>query len=133
MRMTTLGLIVLAVTTFLLSQPVAAGDPSKGATIFKKRCTTCHAIGPNAPNKVGPELNGLFGRPAGSVPNYNYSKANRESGIIWTEEIFATYIRDPRATVPGTKMPFSGLKNDQEVADLVAYLGSFAADGSSTE
>lgn len=78
---------------------------------------------------MGPELNGLFGRPAGSVPDYDYSEANKTSGIVWTEETFAAYIRDPRGYIKGTKMTFAGLKKDQEIADLTAYLAQFGPDG----
>jgi cytochrome c len=105
-----------------------AADPDAGARVFKK-CQACHAIGEGARNKVGPELNGLFGRPAGSVPDYDYSEANKTSGIVWTEEIFAAYIRDPRGYIKGTKMTFAGIKRDQEITDLIAYLRQFRADG----
>ena len=83
----------------------------------------------HASKKVGPELNGLIGRVAGSVPGYNYSEANKSSGITWTEDVFARYIRDPRGIIPGTKMTFAGLKNDQDIADLIAYLNTFGPDG----
>jgi cytochrome c len=105
-----------------------AGDPEAGARVFRK-CQACHAVGEGAQNKVGPELNGLFSRPAGSVPGYDYSDANRNSGIVWTEETFAAYIRDPRGYIKGTKMIFAGLKKDEEIADLTAYLRQFAPDG----
>ncbi|MBN9020501.1 MAG: cytochrome c family protein [Rhizobiales bacterium] len=105
-----------------------AGDPEAGAQVFKK-CQACHAVGEGAPNKVGPELNGLFGRSAGSVPGYAYSVANKSSGIVWTEEIFAAYIRDPRGYIKGTKMMFAGIKKDVDIADLTAYLRKFDGDG----
>jgi cytochrome c len=122
--------LLLALVFNMTALAAHAADPAAGALVFKKRCFVCHAIGPGAANKVGPELNGLFGRQTGSVPGYNYSKANKESGIVWDETIFSTYIRNPKATIPGTKMSFVGLKTDQEVEDLTAYLASFAADGS---
>ena len=111
----------------MLTTAVAGGEPEAGAIVFKK-CMACHAVGEGAANKVGPELNGLFGRAAGSAPNYNYSAANKSSGIVWTEEIFANYIRNPREVIPGTKMAFAGLRKDQEIADLVAYLRQFGTD-----
>jgi cytochrome c len=113
--------------------PAIAADPAAGEAIFKKKCFTCHAVGDGATNKLGPELNGLFGRAAGSVPGYNYSTANKTSGIVWDEQVFATYIRNPRGSIPGTKMAFAGLKSDEEIADLVAYLGRFAADGKTVD
>jgi cytochrome c len=125
----------IAIVLVLLSAvpAPAADDATAGEQVFKRRCSACHAVGEGARNKVGPELNGLFGRPAGSVPGYNYSKANKESGIVWDETVFAAYIRDPRGTVPGTKMTFAGLKSDQEIADLIAYLARFAADGKTVD
>ena len=112
----------------VLVNPTQAGDPIAGAAVFKK-CTPCHAIGPGAGTKVGPELNGVIGRHSGSVPGYNYSEANKGSGIVWSEDAFSRYIRDPRGVVPGTKMTFPGLKSDQDVADLIAYLKTFGPDG----
>lgn len=112
----------------ILVGPAMAGDPASGAIVFKK-CAACHSVGEGAANKVGPVLNGLFGRPAGSVPGYTYSEANKNSGIIWSEETFAAYIRNPRAMVKKTKMSFAGLKKDQEIDDIIAFLGQFGPDG----
>ena len=105
-----------------------AQDVQKGENSFKK-CLPCHSIGSGAKNKIGPELNGLDGRKAGTVPGFNYSDANKNSGIAWTEETFKEYIKDPRAKVPSTKMIFPGIKNEQEVNDLWAYIKQFDADG----
>jgi cytochrome c len=105
-----------------------AQDAEKGANSFKK-CLPCHAIGPGAANKVGPELNGLDGRHSGQAPNFSYSDANKNSGIVWGEATFKDYIKDPRAKIPGTKMIFAGIKNEQEVNDLWAYLKQFDAEG----
>lgn len=77
-----------------------AGDPTAGEAIFKRNCIVCHAIGPGAATRVGPELNGVIGRKAGSVPGYNYSQANKTSGIVWDEATFTKYIADPRGVVP---------------------------------
>jgi cytochrome c len=105
-----------------------AQDVEKGANSFKK-CLACHAIGPGAQNKVGPVLNGLDGRKSGSVPDFNYSDANKNSGIVWNEQNFEDYIKDPKAKVPNTKMIFPGIKNEQETKDLWAYLKQFDAGG----
>jgi cytochrome c len=105
-----------------------AQDLSAGETSFRK-CAPCHSIGEDAANKVGPILNGLDGRKAGVVEGFNYSDANKNSGITWNEASFEEYIRDPRAKVPGTKMVFAGIKNDKELKDLWGYLKQFAADG----
>jgi cytochrome c len=105
-----------------------AQDVEKGATVFKK-CLPCHSIGSGAANKVGPVLNGLDGRHSGSVPGFSYSDANKNSGIVWSEATFKEYIKDPRAKIPGTKMIFAGVKNDQEIDDLWAYIKQFDAEG----
>jgi cytochrome c len=106
----------------------AAGDPAAGEKIFL-RCRACHQIGETAKNAVGPKLNGLFGRPAGSIEGYSYSPANKTSGITWDEATFRDYIKAPQAKIPGTKMVFPGLKADQEIDDAVAFLKQFDADG----
>jgi len=116
------GLVVS--TGAALAQDVAAGETS-----FRK-CAPCHSIGPDAANKVGPELNGLDGRKSGSVDGFNYSDANKNSGITWDEAVFKEYIKDPRAKVPGTKMVFAGIKSEKEVGDLWSYLAQFDKDGS---
>jgi cytochrome c len=105
-----------------------AQDVEKGATLFKQ-CAVCHKIGPGATNGVGPELNGLDGRHSGSVANYSYSDANKNSGIVWNEVTFKEYIKDPKAKIPGTKKIFTGIKNEQQAKDLWAYLKQFDAQG----
>jgi len=119
---------VLAIAVALVALPALAGDPEAGAKVFKK-CQACHAVGEGAQNKVGPVLNGLFGRPAGSIPDYNYSDANKNSGIVWTVEVFSEYIKNPRGYLPGTAMAFAGLKKDEDIQDIIAYLSQFNADG----
>lgn len=105
-----------------------AQDAAAGEKVFNK-CRACHQVGETAKNSVGPELNGLFGRHSGSVAGYNYSDANKNSGITWDAATFAEYIRDPKAKVPGTKMSFAGIKKDEEIKDLIAFLSQFGADG----
>jgi cytochrome c len=105
-----------------------AQDVDKGVTVFRKG-GICHKIGPGATNLVGPELNGLDGRPSGSVAGYSYSPANKDSGIVWNEETFEEHIKDPKAKIPGTKMTFAGIKNEQEAKDLWAYIKRFDPQG----
>ena len=93
------------------------------------QCRACHQIGPTAKNAVGPVLNGLFGRKSGSVEGYNYSPANKNSGITWDEATFREYIKDPKAKIPGTKMIYSGLKDEKRIDDLIAYLKQFDEKG----
>jgi Cytochrome c2 len=126
--MTVRSLLATVFLAVALTPAAAAGDVKAGERVFLK-CRACHQVGENAKNVVGPVLNGLFGRPAGSAPGYSYSKANKESGLVWDEATFREYIADPRARIPGTKMVFAGLKKEQEIDDLVAYLKTFRADG----
>ncbi|HLX17507.1 MAG TPA: cytochrome c family protein [Bradyrhizobium sp.] len=105
------------------AQDVAAGE------ISFSRCLGCHAIGPNAKNKIGPELNGIDGRKCGSVEEYSYSAANKDCAFTWSESDFVQYIRDPRAKIPGTKKAFAGIKDQSEARNLWAYLRQFGADG----
>jgi cytochrome c len=105
-----------------------AQDPAAGERSFAK-CKICHRIGEGAKSLVGPELNGLDGRKAGSVPDFNYSDANKNSGIVWNESTFKDYIKDPRAKIPKTKMVFPGIKDEKEQDDLWAYLKQFGPDG----
>ncbi|WP_445501419.1 c-type cytochrome [Microvirga sp. G4-2] len=105
-----------------------AQDAAAGEKVFAQ-CRACHQIGPNAKNAVGPVLNGLIGRHSGSVEGYSYSAANKNSGITWDEATFREYIKDPKAKIPGTKMIYAGLKDEQKINDLVAYLKQFDAQG----
>ena len=124
MRLALVAAVGLVVSTgAALAQDVAAGETS-----FRK-CAPCHSIGPDAANKVGPELTGINGRPAGTVAGFNYSDANKGSGITWGEAVFKEYVKDPRAKVPGTKMVFAGIKSEKEVADLWSYVSQFDKDG----
>jgi cytochrome c len=105
-----------------------AQDAAAGEKVFAP-CKACHQIGENAKNLIGPALNGIIGRKAGTYPGYSYSDANKNSGLTWDEETFTSYIKDPRAKVPGTKMIFIGVKDDQKIKDLIAFLKQYDADG----
>ena len=121
-------LVLVAVGLMVTTGAALAQDVEAGEKSFRK-CAPCHNIGPDATNKVGPELNGLDGRKAGTVPDYNYSEANKNSGITWNEANFKEYIKDPKAKVPGTKMFFAGIKNEKEINDLWAFISSYDKDG----
>src|SRR6516164_5583269 len=99
-------------------------DATAGEKVFLV-CKVCHQIGDSAKNAVGPVLNGLIGRKAGSVDGYNYSDANKKSGLTWDEATFTDYIKDPKAKIPGTKMAFAGVKDEQKIKDLIAFLHTF--------
>jgi cytochrome c len=121
--------MMVAATLIVASAATAAAqDVAKGQQAFGL-CRACHQIGEDAQNMLGPELNGLNGRKAGSVPDYAYSEANKKSGIVWTEATFKPYIKNPAATVPGTKMTFAGINDDQKISDLWAYVSQFSEDG----
>lgn len=102
------------------------GDPEAGANVFKQ-CATCHSIKAGE-NRTGPSLRGIIGRTAGTVEGYNYSKANRESGIVWSEQELFVYLENPRKAIPGTKMAFVGLKKPTDRANIIAYLKTQAMD-----
>jgi cytochrome c len=104
------------------------GHPDDGQAVFKK-CMACHSVGPTAKNSVGPALNGIIGRKAGTYAGYSYSDANKNSGITWSDETLAEYLPSPMDLVPGTKMTFTGLTMPQDVADVIAYLKQFDAQG----
>jgi cytochrome c len=121
-------LIVGAVVLVASAGAAAAQSAADGEHDFAV-CRACHQIGDNAENMLGPELNGLDGRKAGSVTDYPYSEAMKNSGIVWGEATFKQYIKDPQAMVKGTKMPFAGLKDEKKAADLWAFISQFDADG----
>jgi cytochrome c len=127
MKKLTLSALVIIASSAAASAALAQ-DAAAGKTSFNK-CLACHAIGEDAKNKVGPELNGLDGRKSGTAPDYNYSDANKNSGITWNEAQFKEYIKDPKAKVPGTKMAFAGIKNEKEVNDLWAFISQYDKDG----
>ncbi len=119
---------LVAVAGLLVAAPALAdGDAAAGEKIFKK-CAACHAIGDGAKNKVGPVLTGIVGQPAGQVEGYKYSSSMLEKadeGLVWDEATLAAYLKKPKEVVPKTKMSFAGLRKDDEVEDVIAYLKSF--------
>ncbi len=126
--MTSNSMIATALFCAAVATPAIAQDTAAGEKVFAT-CKICHQIGETAKNSVGPQLNGVIGRKAGTVPGYAYSPANRDSGLTWNEATFTEYIQDPQAKVPGTKMVFPGVKDPKQIKDLIAYLKQFGADG----
>jgi cytochrome c len=126
---TNLRVSVLAVVVLAGSVSAAgAQDAALGEKVFLK-CKACHQIGEGAKSAVGPVLNGIIGRPAGTYPGYSYSDANKGSGITWDEATLKDYLKNPRAKIPGTKMIFPGLPKDEDIDNVIAYLKQFGADG----
>ncbi|HHH89025.1 MAG TPA: c-type cytochrome [Aliiroseovarius sp.] len=115
----------------LLATPLAAhehGDPERGAELFKA-CKACHQVGEGAKNRVGPVLNGIFGRPAGAVEGFRYSRAmNRMAadGLVWTWDTLDAFVENPKQMVSRTKMSYRGMKDAQDRADLLAFLRLFS-------
>src|SRR5436190_15873626 len=118
------GMLLAGSSGAALAQDAAAGEQ-----VFRRLCLPCHDVGPEAKTKLGPPLNGIDGRKAGTFEGYNYSEANKNSGITWSEQTFPSYIRAPMQAMPGTRMAFVGIKNDKDIADLWAYLKEFGLDG----
>jgi len=128
MTKTYIGIAAAAVLAVVSSTAVRAQDIEAGQKSFNK-CRACHQVGEGAKNVVGPLLNGLMGRKSGTIEGYNYTDANKNSGIIWDDKVFAEYIKDPKAKIPGTKMVFAGIKNETEIANLIAFLKQYDKDG----
>jgi len=106
--------------------PAAAqpGDAENGKDIFKA-CRPCHQVGPAAKNGIGPALNGMVGRTAGTIAGFVYSDANKEAGtkgLVWTEDNLFKYLENPAAYMPGNKMTYAGIKDEANRRDLIAYL-----------
>lgn len=115
---------LLATTAWTTAETATAQDLDNGAKVFRK-CRACHDAGPSAKNKVGPMLNGVFGRPAGSVDGFNYSDAMKTAGsrkLVWDEETLSGYLESPTTYLPKNKMAFVGIKDEKDRADLIAYL-----------
>lgn len=113
----------------LMTQPaLAQADAENGKEVFKS-CRACHQVGDGAKNGIGPSLNGILGRKAGTINGFNYSDVNKqagEKGLVWTEEKMLDYLKDPAAFMPGNKMTFAGVKDEADRRDLVAYLKQFS-------
>jgi cytochrome c len=99
-------------------------DAATGARVFTQ-CASCHQVGISARAAFGPQLNALFGRRAGATPDYAYSDAMKTSGIVWDKRSLAAFLHDPKKAVPGTKMRFWGISDDNEMKALLAYLRTF--------
>ena len=121
---------VIAVVALAASSGTAlAQDAAAGEQVFRRLCSPCHDVGEEAKVKLGPPLNGIEGRHSGNYEGFNYSPANKNSGITWSDETFPKYIPAPMQEMPGTRMAFVGIKNDKDIADLWAYLKQFGPDG----
>jgi cytochrome c len=127
-KMNVKALIIAPVALMVLQSVAVAQDVAAGEKVFAK-CKVCHQTGEGAKSLVGPVLNGVVGRKAGTVEKYNYSDANKNSGLTWDEATLKEYLKNPKAKVPGTKMIFPGLAKEDEIENLIAYLKQFGPDG----
>ena len=114
----------MALTVLMTLLPAAVaradGDPARGEARFQE-CAACHRLDAGA-NEVGPSLHGLFMRKAGELADFRYSPAMKRSGIVWTPETIEKYLADPQALIPANRMPYAGMANPSDRADLIAYL-----------
>jgi cytochrome c len=121
--------IILGVSIFGVSISRASAQDIPAGEISFSRCLGCHAIGVNAKNQIGPQLNGIDGRKCGTVEGYTFSPGNRDCAFTWNEADFVEYIRDPKVKIPGTKKSISGIRDETEARNLWAYLRQFRPDG----
>lgn len=124
-RVLAIGGLALAISA---GSAYAAGDAAAGETVFKK-CAMCHAIGPGATNRLGPELNDVVGRTAGTAAGYRYSNAMVSAGtggLVWTPDKLEVWLKKPRDFVVGTNMTFAGLADQADIDNVIAYLLTFS-------
>jgi len=112
--------MALSLAIWRVASAQVSGDPTRGQAAFVQ-CKACHSLEVGK-NGVGPSLHGLFGRQSGTAPNYNYSEAMKNAGVVWDDDTLFKYLADPKAFVPGDKMTFPGVKDEQKRRDVIAYL-----------
>ena len=112
------GVVLFPLT--LVAHAQGLGDVQRGAQVFAQ-CKVCHSLEAGK-NVLGPSLHGLIGRKAGSVPGYAYSPAMKNANVTWNDDTLSKYLSDPKAFIPGDKMPFAGIKDPSKLGDLLAYL-----------
>ena len=130
MRLVALVIIIATVATPGTAQDFSGGLAKDGKAVFA-RCSGCHAVGAGATHKLGPHLNDLIGRVAGSLPDYKYSPSMMEAGrngLAWTGESLWAFLKNPCDVVPATKMAFSGMEDPAQLADLIAFLATQTGD-----
>jgi cytochrome c2 len=120
------GLALLAAfSVFHLGAARAAGDPAKGQTVFQSQCAACHSVSPGV-TLFGPSLATIYNKPAGGTKGYAYSQALLNAHLTWNDATLDKFIASPQTDVPGTRMPFAGLSDPEQRADLIAYLAQLA-------
>ncbi|WP_095011594.1 c-type cytochrome [Tsuneonella mangrovi] len=116
----------LAIAFAVASPPaaIASSSTTSGQQVFMAHCAVCHSNKKEGGSSIGPHLFGVVGRKAGSIPGFAYSVAMRKSGLTWTEDNLKDYVANPRQVVPGNRMPFAGLHNQQQLDALADYLAT---------
>lgn len=128
MRLRTCALAAVSLLVWAGAAIAAEGNAKDGEEVFKK-CRACHEVGPDAKNKLGPILNGIMGRKAGTIEGFNYSPSNKkagEEGWVWDDARLLKYLENPREAMPGNRMAFAGLADEQDRKDVLAYLKTFS-------
>ena len=115
--------LIAALIALCGSAPAYAADAGAGQSSFNKICANCHTDRPNK-NNIGPTLFGLIGRRSGSAPGFSYSDAMKNAGVTWDESTLSRYLADPKAFIPGNKMPYAGVKKPDERQDIITYLST---------
>jgi cytochrome c len=122
MKVTISWVVPIAVVLFSTAAMAQSGNASRGERLFNQQCKACHTLDQDGASPVGPNLHGLLGRKAGGVQGFSYSDAMKKSGIVWDDKTLGDYLKDPKGRVPGTKMVYAGLKRQEQLDDMVAYL-----------
>ena len=119
-------MVIAAAVSVVLASSAAAqaqsGNPERGERIFNQQCKTCHTLEKGGASLIGPNLFGIFGQKAGAGQGFAHSEAMTKSGIVWDDKTVAEYLKDPKGRVPGTKMAHAGLKRQEQLDDVIAYL-----------
>jgi cytochrome c len=117
----TLKTALFTAIALMFAVPATAADSAPGAAELQK-CKICHSLDKGGPNRVGPNLNGVFGRKAGTVSGFNYSDAMKNSGIVWDDDSLAKFLLGPQESMPGNHMSFPGIKDKATLTDLLQQL-----------
>lgn len=122
MRALTASLVWVFSASIVLDATAQSGDADRGERLFTQQCKICHKVDKDGGNSTGPNLHGMFGRKAGTAPGFTASEAITKSGIVWDDKTLIEYLKDPKGRVPNTKMAFAGMKRQDQLDDMIAYL-----------